>query len=444
MEMSIISDTVPYVVANDLEPFDDKKVSENNKNNQQIENSVMPQSDADEELDLVTEELKAALTHADSTNFVNRKLSSAIIHPNDKVDYEVEMPIGFTSDHILKQSIIGPYRRRSIDHEDGVREILSKDRSIRSVDELKNRSRLDVTVGITNVKNIDYNKQTFQCKLRVYAFWRINLHEIGLGAVADRALENGHFAHMTQEEIEHLATVSHVPNFIIMNSIYLDTSDVADIRVYGGRPNDTGLFWNKGFDAICKDKFSFHDFPFDKQELSLELRLNDPVQVFDVWDMVISTVQIHEQALTHSEWIFREPKLSKENQNLITVTTVVLPIHRHGAFYIQNVVYMLTGITSLLLMIPNFYAHDEEYANILNVVMVCLSAFLITANVIKFKIKVYFIEQSTKNSITKEIKIEPQRSWYTYRYSAPHYLPPIPDGNTENDSTFDKIHHKKE
>ena len=42
-----------------------------------------------------------------------------------------------------------------------------------------NKARLDVTLSIMDVREIDQKEDSFKCKIRIFAFWRIDLHDYG-------------------------------------------------------------------------------------------------------------------------------------------------------------------------------------------------------------------------------------------------------------------------
>ncbi len=171
---------------------------------------------------------------------------------------ESEIPIAFTHKHLLDQiSDRGLYKttprkvKTEADSQSDTKRII-----------------LHASLSINDVQNIDSMHETFQINARLYLFWEVNLHALGLGEIAERALDSGHYYAMSRDEINRLSSVYDVPLVEIFNATASEETAPADIRIYGGNPDSTALMWNKLYHNTCRQRFNIHEFPFDHQNLS--------------------------------------------------------------------------------------------------------------------------------------------------------------------------------
>ncbi len=415
--------------------------------------------------------------------YLEESIFASLNHPDDD-EFESEEPIGASNHHVLHQiHLKGSYKSAVTFDEDGG--VSSK--KILDLNDLHPTTRLDVTFSVTAITVIDHESETFQVKIRLFAFWKVDLHAIGMEDIAQRARVSGHYCHMKRNEIERFAELSAMPVFHAMNAVEMDDSELPDIRVYGGEKGETAVLWNKGYCLTCKAHFEFQNFPFDHQELKIQLRLND-LRQWELFNLSVSTVQFHKQALQHSEWTFCEPIVAR-NTPPTAGTDIKLQMRRHPGYYIQNIVMIMSGLVALTLLVfaleveevgirllavftiilnavafklfystllpkvsyntildyyifenfallglmalfsvvPFFYHHDKDYAETLNFAMLALSAFLIAVNLVKFFLNAWFLSWSSRSSgrHTKEIVLLEDKNWYSYRYAMPHYLPAI-------------------
>lgn len=346
----------------------------------------------------------------------------------------------------------------------------------------KIRQRLNMTVAVSDIMDIDPMAESFTLKFRLYLFWEANLHQIGLEEFAQKALESGHYYSLTRAEIPILEERCKVPKVTLFNEISCTESEPHDIRVYGGAEGKTALMWNKVYTSTCRERFELHDFPFDRQELTLDFRLND-TKTWDDFNLTINTVQFHKDALELSEWKVYTPIVKRDSPKE-KASKVFLQVKRFSGFYVQNVVCMMFGLTLLGLLafamdiedlgsrvstvltliltavafkfilastlpkvpynclidyfmmsqlialammalfsiIPSLSQQISDDANDLNTVLAILSGCYIFLSLAFWLLyaKVFVGQGHSRNC--KQINLVPNKNWYSFRYSSPSFL----------------------
>jgi hypothetical protein len=347
----------------------------------------------------------------------------------------------------------------------------------------KIKQRLNVTVAISDIMNIDPMNESFSIKYRMYVFWEINLHAIGLRHLAEKALQTGHFYSLTRSEIESLEEEYSIPNISLFNEISNEETDPFDVRVYGGKEGMTAVLWNKLYHSTCRERFDLQDFPFDCQDLVLDFRLNDP-KTWDDFNLTINTVQFHKDALKLSEWKMYAPIVKRDSPKE-KATKVLLLVKRFSGFYLQNIVAMMFGLTMLGLLafamdvadlgsrvstiltliltvvafkfilastlpkvpynclidyfmmtqmaalgmmalfciLPNFFAVDIGKS--LNLALALLSCFFIVSSLLSWLLYAKYCVNDVQSRNVKAVPLVPNKNWYSYRYSSPAFLTDI-------------------
>lgn len=418
------------------------------------------------------------LRHIAPQQGVNGHDANTVDDPDDSYYYSMT-PIACKPAHIL-DLIDEKGRYKAMDYSSG--------NSTKSDESLTlPKTRLDLSVSFTDIKSIDQEACTFSCKIRMYGMWRMDLQDVeGMEEVVKKAKKEGHFYIMTQEEIKAFDDASGIPRIAIMNAIEVDESDPHAIRVYGGDRGATAIGWNRGYKLKCSFAFNFKYFPFDHQELTLELRLNDP-RTWDRYDLTVSNVQFYRLAIVNAEWIFREPKIKRDTPRH-KATKIKIQMNRHPKFYVQNILMLFTGlvvmnllafaipvedtadrmlcvftnilnsvafklnyseylplvpyntlidkyvlekfailgISAVLVVIPSFYVKgDEEYAKFLNLILLLVVIFLILCNLTFFYARIFFAVNSEVRM--PEINLDNEKHlWFCYSFSRPHYITPAP------------------
>jgi hypothetical protein len=99
------------------------------------------------------------------------------------------------------------------------------------------------------------------------------------------------------------------------------------------------------YSIVCRERFELDHFPFDSQDLSLDLRLNDP-KTWDLYNLTVNAVQFNRQALELTEWNVHNPVVKRESPKE-KFTKVSLKVERFYSFYIQNIVLMMFSLDLL-------------------------------------------------------------------------------------------------
>ena len=241
--------------------------------------------------------------------------------------------------------------------------------------------KLYVIVSITDLSNIDPINECFQAKLRIYAMWEADLDAVGKSNIARKAYESGHYYSLSKDEYDSFLNDAIVPNITIFNALEAEIEDPA-IRIYGGTKNKTAIMWNFGYKCTMKERFELHHFPFDLQELQIELRLNDS-KTWDLFDLTITQIQFNKSALVLTEWKLYEPVVRREFPQH-KVSKVVLSVERFSWFYIQNVVFMMFGLSLLGLcsFAMDVYETGSRVGNILTLILTAVAFKFILASIL--------------------------------------------------------------
>ena len=101
--------------------------------------------------------------------------------------------------------------------------------------------------------------------------------------------------------------------------------------------------WNMGYVLKCKELYELENFPFDRQDLQIELRQDDS-STWDDFDLTVFSVLFHKHALELSEWETYEPKIEKSSHK---ATTILLQVRRIPTFYVTNVVLVMLMLSLL-------------------------------------------------------------------------------------------------
>lgn len=174
------------------------------------------------------------------------------------------------------------------------------------------KTELDVSLSVMDIKNVDPMKESFSCKVRLYAMWRCDdLFAAGMDSVADKARAEGHCYSMSPAEVEDFISKCAVPAISFFNACDTEALEAPSIRVYGGTRGRTAVLWNQGFNITCREHFELNNFPFDTQNLTIELRLNDP-KTWDDYRLTVNVVQFHRQAIELSEWRVMAPIVKRD------------------------------------------------------------------------------------------------------------------------------------
>ncbi|KAG1679094.1 hypothetical protein FOA52_000449 [Chlamydomonas sp. UWO 241] len=217
---------------------------------------------------------------------------------------------------------------------------------------------LHVCVSVTDFTSIDCVSETFEVKLRMYAMWEPALEQLPTHLVQRAAASSAEYISLDAGEIAEVEAAWGAPlstMLSVFNSIDCER-DEQGLRLYGGTPGRTALLWNQEYKIKCRERFELHNFPFDVQDLSLELRLNDPSHCCRLWhaghgtgSTSASWVQLHNEALSLTEWDVLPPNVCRKPP-LTRVSRVRLRVRRRSHYYVVNVVGIMFALSLLGLL----------------------------------------------------------------------------------------------
>lgn len=389
---------------------------------------------------------------------------------------EQENALGFTHSHYLDQiSDRGLYKTEPKSNANNV--------SVANKEII--RIRLNATISIMQLQNINCLNESFKVKSRLFLFWEVDLHSLGMEDVAQKALDGGHYYSMSRSEIELFESKYDIPAVTIFNSIEDEDVEPADIRVYGGAKGFTAVMWNRAYVCTCREHFELQDFPFDQQDLTLEIRLNSP-KTWELFDLSVNAVQFHKNSLQLTEWMPHAPIVTRDNPKT-KVSKINMKIVRFSGFYIQNVVLMMfansllglisfamditdlgsrvstlltllltavafkfslagslpkvpyntlidyfilssmlsLGVMTGFTILPAISFDDTTSQTILNKTLGWVSFVMIVGTPSLWLVRAFYIKKTKLK--TPEIVVVPQKNWYCFRYSNPSFLANVPN-----------------
>ena len=126
--------------------------------------------------------------------------------------------------------------------------------------------------------------------------------------------------------------------------------------------------WNQGYSSSFRETFELHDFPFDKQDLTIEMRQDDP-RTWDVFDLRVHSVMFYKIALQLPEWSMCMP-LVKRGSPAHKSTDVALQVVRRPQYYLRNIVSVVTMLSVMSLF--SFAIPIKEISERINTIITLL------------------------------------------------------------------------
>ena len=236
-----------------------------------------------------------------------------------------------------------------------------------------------VCLGLYEFSNVDLLAAQYYCRVRVYSFWPVDLHAHGLGVFADRAVEAGEHIKLAAEEMEEVsAALTPMPLLTVYNMLDEAELDSLDMRVYSLGRGRTAIMANAMYGFTCKQHFKLKDFPFDTQELVLDVRFVNS-KLWATYDLMVHGVQFQEASLNMSEYTVCEPSCVHLSSK---TTQVFFPLKRKAAFYLRNVVGIMLPLTfiSVLSMACAIDDVSGRLGTVLTVLLTAVAFKLILAD----------------------------------------------------------------
>ena len=150
-----------------------------------------------------------------------------------------------------------------------------------------------VTLGMYEFSNISMISSQYYCRVRVYYMWPADLHAHGPGLadLADRAVKAGEHLKLNEDEVALVKTaLDPLPLLTVYNMLEEAELDSLDMRVYSLGPGRTAVMANAMYGFTCKQHFELKSFPFDSQQLNLDVRFVNS-KLWEGFNLIVHGVQ---------------------------------------------------------------------------------------------------------------------------------------------------------
>ena len=150
-----------------------------------------------------------------------------------------------------------------------------------------------VTLGMYEFSNISMISSQYYCRVRVYYMWPADLHAHGPGLadLADRAVKAGEHLKLNEDEVALVKTaLDPLPLLTVYNMLEEAELDSLDMRIYSLGPGRTAVMANAMYGFTCKQHFELKSFPFDSQQLNLDVRFVNS-KLWEGFNLIVHGVQ---------------------------------------------------------------------------------------------------------------------------------------------------------
>jgi hypothetical protein len=156
------------------------------------------------------------------------------------------------------------------------------------------KQKVFVCVNVSDIVGVSAADESFTVRVRLYVNFQVDLRASGLHEFCTKAVENGEYYSLDEEEVQLCSKKLDMPVLSFGNALEKTALDDApSIRVYGGHQPMQMLMWNQGVKrltctavslTVChagyllklRETFELHNFPFDQQELTIQLTQDNP------------------------------------------------------------------------------------------------------------------------------------------------------------------------
>ena len=237
-----------------------------------------------------------------------------------------------------------------------------------------NKITLGVNISVSALDKISPIEESYRIAYRMFLCWEVaDLGEYGLDHLAAKARGTTERYSLNRAEVDEFCEKYNVPAVSIFNITEGGAEGDVDIRIYGGFKNKTMVMWNCGYRCICREIFELQAFPFDSNELSLQLRLNSPL-TWDLFDLTVQVVQFNKACLYQTEYNIAEPTI-KRNSPAHKSTDIHFRATRLAQYYVQNIVVMMFSLSllGLLAFIMEVQDLGDRVSTVLTVILTAVA-----------------------------------------------------------------------
>jgi hypothetical protein len=227
-------------------------------------------------------------------------------------------------------------------------------------------------LNVYDIRDINPVTESFTARVRLYCVWQLDLKAADLAGMLQLAAQSDHYYSLNDREVKEFEEKVAIPfvNSPFFNAIDCMALDPSNCyRVYAAHGG--AVMFNQGYLVTCREHFELENFPFDKQDLTMELRLDNP-RSWDGFDLCVHSVQFYRTAVEMSEWHLCQP-IVKRGAPSPKASNVNLQVVRKPHYYVRNIVCVMLMLALLSLLV--FAIPEEELADKISV---CLTLLLTT------------------------------------------------------------------
>lgn len=209
-----------------------------------------------------------------------------------------------------------------------------------------------VGVSISKVNDIKSADAFFDLRVRLSLLFEVDLVAAGFEKWVDAARESqaGYLpllAHQA-EVLRDLGIV--IPKLVFLNAVSQQHVRPVEMCLYP-RPHESSfecITWSHMWDIQFRQQFDLRDFPFDTQELVMELSMldSDVAHIMDRFHLVVYAVQYKEDLVDMPEWRVHQPKIQRRLP-LHRRMNIHIPVSRQPQYYFWNIIFVVFMISTL-------------------------------------------------------------------------------------------------
>eukprot|EP00656_Telonema_subtile_P012160 TRINITY_DN16105_c0_g2_i1.p1 TRINITY_DN16105_c0_g2~~TRINITY_DN16105_c0_g2_i1.p1 ORF type:complete len:330 (-),score=77.62 TRINITY_DN16105_c0_g2_i1:192-1181(-) len=211
-------------------------------------------------------------------------------------------------------------------------------------------------------------EECFTVKLRLYLLWEPDFNSSKYAPFQkyiQKAAARGSYVGLSTQQSEEFVAAVPTPDVRFFNAIHVDkVEEVPSIRLYAGA--HCAVMSDQLFVLTCRQHYPLQSFPFDLQDLVIELR-QDNNRSWDKFDLRVCCVQFHKSALQLAEWSLYEPVLDRTDHK---ATSIQLQLLRKPMHYLIDVLGFILALSVLGFVV--FFLPEDQVAERVEVVLTLL------------------------------------------------------------------------
>lgn len=233
-----------------------------------------------------------------------------------------------------------------------------------------------VVVSISKINDVKSANAFFDLRVRLSLLFEFDLVGAGFKKLVDDACESpAGFLPLSGSHMEMLRDLGIViPRMVFLNAISQQDVRPVETRVYPRLEKSKldcitcSCMWDVQF----RQQFDLRDFPFDSQDLVLELSITDSeaAHVFDRFHLVVYSIQYKQDLVNVPEWRVHVPRIQRRLP-FHRRMNIHVRISRQPQYYLWNIIFVSFMISTL-----GFTVFMESWKNTSERVSVVLTLLL--------------------------------------------------------------------